>query len=105
MLDGLDAIRVYRRAQQRIGGEGDAQLAGIAADLLGPGTLRRRRMVRRAQVGAGSRIEQRRAVADRPGDAMFLRDAVPALAGVRPERIASARGLEPEQAAAGSGDA
>ena len=77
------------------------QLARIAPDLLSPGTLRRRRIVGRPNVRAGSRVEQHRRVPHRSRDRVHRRHPGPALADVRTRRSPSASGLQAKQSAAG----
>ena len=97
VADGPDALRIQFGAGEGGGGEGDAQLAGIAADLLGEGSFRRRQEVGIAHLGLADDIQQGGAVAHRAGERMLHRGAGPPFS-CRGEGDPAPGGLQAEQA-------
>ena len=87
--DGAAAGVVDRRAVERSGREHDSQPSGRRADLREKGSRRRRRPVWIAGVGAGRRVEQRRAVAYRSRHRVLDDQAAHQVAELRAERIPS----------------
>ena len=98
------ALRIHRLAVPGASRDGDPQASGVAADLLDEGTHGWRRPVRIADVGAGRRVEQRGAVAHRPGHRVTHRGAAPSFAGIGPHGVARARRLEAKEPAGGRGN-
>src|SRR5439155_9514271 len=82
-----------------------AETSGGGADLVLERAGRRRRGVRVARHGTGDRIEDRGRVADRAREGPVDREAAHPLADVRTERNASARRLQPDEAAGAGRDA
>src|SRR5215472_10850607 len=68
------------------------------------GALRRRDLVRVAQRCSCGDVEERCAVAHRPGDSVLSNKPGDEVAVIGPERVPCARGLEPEYPAARCGD-
>src|SRR5262249_22998423 len=104
------AFRVHAAAAWGDSRYGDAQPAGIGADLLQEWSLRGGRAMGSARCRPGDRVEQRGAAAHAPGDCVPDRHAAPALADegsgwrARPRRLqaedAAIRGGYPDRAAA-----
>ena len=94
------AIGVHRRRRDGLGAEGDAQTARIDTDFRGERAQRRRREIRRAEIGAGGDVEHQRVVQHSACDHVFRQQTGAAdITVFRAQRIASARGLEADQAA------
>src|SRR5208282_3009915 len=85
--------------------EGDAELLRLLFDGSKVRARRRRGGVRIADLGAGSGIEGRGAVTHAAAHHMLGDEATEDVSEHRPKRIAAARGLEADEAAARSGDA
>ncbi len=97
-LDGGGALGVDVAVHDG-GGQADAQGAGVGADLVRIGPLRRRRDGRVARFVTGDGVEHHGGVAHRAGDDTVDGGAVPALAERRTLRDPGAAGLEPDEAA------
>ena len=97
---GIDGIAIGRLV-----GEGDAQPAGIAADLLRERPLRRRRDIGARCLRAVDRIQHGRAVAYADAHDMAAGKAAPAFAAIGTERIARPGRLQSEHAGSRSGNA
>ena len=90
---GIDGVAIGRLV-----GEGDAQPAGIAADFLEEGPLRRRRDIRARRFGSMDRVQHRRAVAHADAHDMAAGKPAPAFATIGTERIARAGRFQSEHA-------
>ena len=97
---GIDGIAIGRLV-----GKGDAEPAGIAADLLRERPLRRRRDIGARCLRAANRVQHDRAVAHADAHDMTAGKAAPAFAAIGPERIARAGRLQSEHAGCRSGNA
>src|SRR5574341_649819 len=93
-----------RRARDGLLLEGDAQLAWLGADFLQERPRRRRCPLGIAGRRTAAGVKEGGAVADGAGEGMAAGEAAPAFAHIRAGGIASAAGLEPEEAAVGGRD-
>ena len=98
------AIRLYRTAQHRFGRERDPEPAGGRTHFIQERTLGWRRVIGSADVRAGNRVQQRRAVAHTPGNGVFHGGAAPEFSFGRAGRRSSTRRLQAEHPAAGRRD-
>ena len=94
------ALRLDLRAVRRQARERDAQRARIGADFLPVGSSRRGRDVGVARARTARRVEQRRGVSHGQGHRVLHRAASEPFAQHRRHRVAAARGLEADDAAA-----
>ena len=94
---GIDGVAIGRLV-----GKGDAQAAGIAADLLQVWPLRRRGDVGARRLRSVDRIQHRRAVAHADAHDMAAGKSAPAFAAIGTERRARAARLQSEYAGGGS---
>ncbi|MGY4418867.1 hypothetical protein ACVWY2_001292 [Bradyrhizobium sp. JR6.1] len=104
VADCCGDLGIDRIAIGRLVGKADAQMAGIAADLLGKRPLRRRRDVEARRLRTMDRIHHDRAVADADAQHMADGEAAPALTAIGTARVAGARRLHAEYAGGGGGD-
>ena len=99
LLQDAERVGRHRRAVGRLAGEGDAERAGVRADLVEKGPGRRRGYVGIARRGAGRRIEQRRAVADRERHRVLDGEPAERFAEVGRHGVARPCRAQPHQAA------
>ncbi len=104
LAHGRRDFRIDGVAIRRFVGEGDAELARVAADFLRKRPLRWRRHIGARRLGTVDRIHHDSAVAHADAHDMAAGEATPAFAAIGAERIAGPGRLQAEHAGGGSGD-